>query len=185
LFARPVHLQRRIMFKLCLVVLCLAAAVQGFMPAFRNGRSLMRQMATLESAKDILLSDGGSGLSKAELNEYILKLEKLNPTEDPALSPLLNGVWEVVSSGIFSPGMVGIQAIKSLPGRLISVEDLTITISNEYPRVTAATEVKVGGAKVKVQVVTDLEVESGLRLKESYVSGKIASLEIPLSTIKT
>jgi hypothetical protein len=43
----------------------------------------------------------------------------------------------------------------------------------------------VGGAKVKVQVVTDLEVESGLRLKESYVSGKIASLEIPLSTIKT
>jgi hypothetical protein len=71
------------MFKLYLVILCLAAAVQGFMPACRNGRTLsgvtsnrvsFLQMATLESAKDILLSDGGSGLSKAELNEYILKV---------------------------------------------------------------------------------------------------------------
>jgi hypothetical protein len=40
-------------------------------------------------------------------------------------------------------------------------------------------------SKVKVSVVTDLEVESGVRLKESYVSGKIGPIEIPLSTVKT
>mmetsp|Transcript_11605 Transcript_11605/g.19449 ORF Transcript_11605/g.19449 Transcript_11605/m.19449 type:complete len:135 (+) Transcript_11605:505-909(+) len=82
--------------------------------------------------------------------------------------------------------MVGIQAIKGIPGRLLRVEDLTITISSEYPRVTAATELKgLVGPPVSVSVVTDLEVESGVRLKESYVSGKLGPVSIPLSTIKT
>ncbi len=32
---------------------------------------------------------------RAEINEALLKLEALNPTPEPALSPLLNGVWEL------------------------------------------------------------------------------------------
>ena len=52
----------------------------------------------LNNVKDLVLTEKKS-LSRSELNEYILQLEKLNPTEDPALSPLLNGVWEVISSG--------------------------------------------------------------------------------------
>mmetsp|Transcript_11605 Transcript_11605/g.19448 ORF Transcript_11605/g.19448 Transcript_11605/m.19448 type:complete len:168 (+) Transcript_11605:78-581(+) len=34
-----------------------------------------QQMAALSSAKDIILSDSGAGLSKTELNEYILKVD--------------------------------------------------------------------------------------------------------------
>jgi hypothetical protein len=32
---------------------------------------------------------------RAEINEALLKLEALNPTSKPAVSPLLNGVWEL------------------------------------------------------------------------------------------
>lgn len=32
---------------------------------------------------------------RAEINEVLLKLEALNPTPKPAMSPLLNGVWEL------------------------------------------------------------------------------------------
>lgn len=32
---------------------------------------------------------------RAQINEAILKLETLNPTSKPAVSPLLNGVWEL------------------------------------------------------------------------------------------
>lgn len=71
------------------------------------------------------------------------QLEKKNPTVDPAYSPLLNGVWEIVSGAIFSPGMVGLQVLKSIPGRIISTSDLTITIQSNSPRVSAGTSIKV------------------------------------------
>ena len=48
----------------------------------------------------------GSGLkgaadpaNRAEINEMVLKLESMNPTEDPALSSQLNGVWELLYTG--------------------------------------------------------------------------------------
>ena len=70
----------------------------------RNTKSIASAvyMSTdLNNVKDLVLTEKNS-LSRSELNEYILQLEKLNPTEDPALSPLLNGVWEVISSGKLS-----------------------------------------------------------------------------------
>jgi hypothetical protein len=37
-------------------------------------------------------------------------LEKKNPTVEPALSPLLNGVWELVfASGLSTPGIIGFE----------------------------------------------------------------------------
>lgn len=66
---------------------------------YRYVKSTAVYMSTdLNNVKDLVLTEKNS-LSRSELNEYILQLEKLNPTEDPALSPLLNGVWEVISSG--------------------------------------------------------------------------------------
>jgi hypothetical protein len=41
-------------------------------------------------AKAFFLGDCSS-LSRLELNEYVLALEKINPTEDPAYSSKLNG----------------------------------------------------------------------------------------------
>ncbi|MCP4747682.1 MAG: hypothetical protein GY874_16310 [Desulfobacteraceae bacterium] len=37
--------------------------------------------------------------TRAKINEAILKLESVNPTEDPTSSPLLNGVWSLRYSG--------------------------------------------------------------------------------------
>jgi hypothetical protein len=42
-----------------------------------------------------------------------VQLEKRNPTYEPAYSPLLNGVWEIVSAGIFSPGLIGYKVLHS------------------------------------------------------------------------
>lgn len=138
----------------------------------------------LNNVKDLVLTEKNS-LSRSELNEYILQLEKLNPTEDPALSPLLNGVWEVISSGLFSPGFIGVQIIKSLPGpKILNVEDVTITISSEFPRVVASSSVKLFNAKVPVSITTDIEIESSYRIKETYINGKISTVEIPLNSIR-
>jgi hypothetical protein len=40
-----------------------------------------------------------------QMNEYVLALEKINPTFEPATAALLNGVWEIVATGFGSPGM--------------------------------------------------------------------------------
>ena len=39
---------------------------------------------------------------RAEINEAILKLEALNPTPQPAYSPLLNGIWELKYAGNYA-----------------------------------------------------------------------------------
>lgn len=53
-------------------------------------------MMTNKSPKGALMGD--ITLSRFELNEVILELEKKNPTADPARSDLLNGIWELTTS---------------------------------------------------------------------------------------
>lgn len=72
--------------------------------------------------------------------------------------------------------MVGLQAIKSIPlNGLVSAGDLTITIQSISPRVTASTTVKIANAAVDVSIVTDLQAKSGVRLTETYETGKVGS----------
>eukprot|EP01040_Poterioochromonas_malhamensis_P005289 gene5289-5672_t len=134
------------------------------------------------NAKDLLISDC-KGLTRGEINEFVLQLEKQNPTSDPAYSPLVNGVWEVLTTGIASPGMIGFQAIKALPGDFIDASDVTITISSAAPRVKAETFVKIGFSKINVSIITNIVAKSGLRLTETYESGKIGVLDVPLTNI--
>ena len=47
-----------------------------------------------------------SARKRGLVNELLLKLEALNPTEAPAYSPLLNGPWEFLYTGGISPGML-------------------------------------------------------------------------------
>lgn len=42
----------------------------------------------------------------------MLKLEPMNPTEKPARSPVLNGVWEFLYTGGSSPGTLAVQACR-------------------------------------------------------------------------
>ena len=64
----------------------------------------------LENLKGDLMTQlsVGSGLkgaadpaNRAEINEMVLKLEPMNPTELATSSPLLNGVWELLYTGGF------------------------------------------------------------------------------------
>jgi len=43
-----------------------------------------------------------SSEDRAAINEAVLRLEALNPTEDPAYSPLINGVWTLKYAGGYS-----------------------------------------------------------------------------------
>eukprot|EP01035_Chromulina_nebulosa_P021619 gene21619-27982_t len=134
-------------------------------------------------AKDILLTESDKSLSRIEIAEYVLLLEKSFSSPSPAESKLLNGVWEVVVSGFGSPGLVAYQAVKALPGQIVELSDLTVTISSVQPRVTTTANVKAGPLSLDLSVITDLETESDIKIKESYVSGKINSIDIPISSI--
>lgn len=67
-----------------------------------------------EAIKSDLLSQlsVGTGLKVAAggdrvtINELLMKLEPKNPTEDPAMSPLLNGVWELLYTGGYASGFM-------------------------------------------------------------------------------
>merc|ERR1712146_457753 len=109
----------------------------------------------------------------------------MNPTEDPAYSSLLNGVWEVVSCGFGDPALLGFQAIKAASkfGGFIDASDIELTITSLQPRVTAISTISAGPAKVEIAVNTDLEIVSGDKIKENYVSAKIGKVDLPISQV--
>ena len=130
--------------------------------------------------KDFLL-DGTSALSRAEINEYVLSLEKENPTKEPASSKLLNGVWEVKSTGFGSPGLVGLQVIKAISSEI--VDDVIVTISSVAPRVVASSTLKLATAKIDISVTTDVEATSPVRLTEKVSAVKLGTLDVPLGSL--
>lgn len=132
------------------------------------------------AVKDLLLSTT-SMLTRGEINEYVLALERINPTQDPAYSKLLNGVWDLKSMGFGSPGLVGLQVLKAISPD--SVDSVTITISSVAPRVVASTALKVASARINVEVTTDIQAEGGMRLKETVSAVKIGTFDVPLSSV--
>ena len=133
--------------------------------------------------KSFLLGDSKS-LSRSEVNEYVLALEKMNPTEDPAYSSLLNGVWEVISTGFGDPALLGFQAIKAASKfGVVDASDIELSISSMQPRVTATSTISVGPAKLDVEFTNDLEIVNGSKIKENYVSAKISTVDVPISSI--
>lgn len=134
---------------------------------------------------------------RAEINEVLLKLEALNPTSQPAMSPLLNGIWVLnyaglyssegsltsptrqlalfLYSGGYSPGLFALQLAKQIPSNLLEiVGSLDITISREAPRVEGQVTVKtLLGGESSVKVKSNLEVVSDIRLRETYESATV------------
>lgn len=144
--------------------------------------------------------------SRSAINEAIYKLEATNPTSDPTLSPLLNGVWQLkyaggyepgfpsptrqlalfVYSGGYSPGIFALGLAQKLPRQLIDVGDLEISISRDQPRVEARVSIKAGGmgdSESAVSVKARLEVESDIRLKETYESAEVMDQTVNLPTL--
>lgn len=145
--------------------------------------------------------------TRSAINEAIVKLEAVNPTPEPTLSSLLNGVWELryvggydgswalpsptrqialfLYSGGYSPGVFALGLAQKLPPQLIDVGDLEIAISRDQPRVEAKVAVKSGmsNAESAVSVKARLEVESDLRLRETYESATVMDQSMNLPTL--
>jgi len=67
-------------------------------------------LINFKSPKSALMGD--SSLSRSELNELIVELEKKNPTADPARSEKLNGNWELTTSvGFTVPSLILYQVL--------------------------------------------------------------------------
>lgn len=134
--------------------------------------------------------------TRTKINEILFKLEAMNPTDAPASSPLLNGVWELkyaagydeegalksptrqlalfLYSGGYSPGLFALSLASQLPKGLVEVGDLTIAISRDQPRIEAKTDVTLfGGASNSVVVKASLDTSSDIRLTETYESATV------------
>lgn len=127
---------------------------------------------------------GGSGRNKlmttsskrAKVNEILLKLEAMNPTKKPSSSTLLNGVWDFLYTGGISPGLLGLQIAlyASEKGNgAISLMDTYLTISRSQPRVEVTAKLNVFGRESTFNIQTNLELESDVRLFETYVSATL------------
>lgn len=155
---------------------------------------------------DLLPADPSLEVSpetRAEINEALLALEQLNPTNDPAYSPLLNGVWTLrysggyandwalpsptrqlalfLYSGGYSPGLFALSLAQQLPSGLVELGDLEISISREQPRIEAKIAVKLfGGSENEVAVRARLDVDSAVRLTETYESATVLGNSVDL-----
>ncbi|CAM9547397.1 unnamed protein product [Pylaiella littoralis] len=120
---------------------------------------------------------------RTEVNELMLQLEPMNPTEMPARSATLNGVWEFLYTGGVSPGTLAVQVLSRVAKSFSAVVDLkgiTLTIKRDQPRVEAAVKASVLGTEAQVKVRTRLEQKSDMRLQEVYEEAEVAGVTIPI-----
>lgn len=188
-----------------------AAALQGgALSLTRPSRISAISLCDL-SPKDALLSECLDGLvvddvRRPEIGELLLKLERTNPTSEPARSQLLNGVWELQFAGAPGPGLVDsptrelalslysagyspgalLQLLKKLPpplsGALSLVSaDITITSSaSPQPRVSTDVCLLLGGGEQTIQFRSNLKPLSGLRLKEEVIELEVLGQKLLL-----
>jgi len=146
--------------------------------------------------------------ARASISETILKLERLNPTESPCLSNLLNGVWSLkysggyasewalpsptrqialfLYSGGYSPGIFGISLAQQLPSSLVEIGEVSISISREQPRVMAEVDVSTAlssSSGSTVAVTARLDLESDVRFTETYEKVSVLGREVELPSM--
>jgi len=161
--------------------------------------------SVVSSIMDYLPSSISGEISKedrASINEAVLKLEALNPTEDPVYSPLINGVWTLryaggysetkipsptrdlalfLYSGGYSPGLFALTLAQKLPAAFVELGELEISISRTQPRIEAKIDAKLfGGAEESIEVKARLEMDSGLRFTETYESASVLGQTVDL-----
>ena len=131
-----------------------------------------------------------------ELSEAVLTLSSINPTDVPARSPLINGVWQLAwaqtpGAGLadsptrplalalyatgFSPGVVS-QLLDKLPAGLAELERVTVTITSPevgQPRVTTQTTATLLGTTQNIVARSNLSVRSDVCLREEFVEAEV------------
>jgi hypothetical protein len=103
-----------------------------------------------------------------------------NPLElNPAFS-ISRQLALFLYSGGYSPGLFALNLAQKLPFNMVNVGDLEISICREQPRVMAKVDVKSFLGESSVVVKAQLEVESDVRLRETYESATVADRVVEL-----
>lgn len=147
------------------------------------------------------LAETLSASKRVIVNELLLKVESSNPTEGPTTSSLFNGAWELVYTGGYSegllqsptrqialflyaggytPGQFGLNLIRMFPDDLVSISDVDITISRDQPRAESKSTVQVANSKFDVKIQSTVEVESDVRVKETYTTVKVGDNQVDI-----
>jgi hypothetical protein len=149
---------------------------------------------------------------RSAINEAIVRLEHMSSLassssseEGLALSPLLNGVWELkyyggyttdgftfsasptrqlalfLYSGGYSPGMFAYQtALSLLPKNnpFIQLGPIEITIARVQPRIEATVPIQLmnGATDSYIRITANLDVKSNIRLRETYEAMNIVGV---------
>lgn len=87
-----------------------------------------------------------------------------------------------VYDGGLSPGLFALSLAQKLPSQFVDLGELKIMISrNEQPRIEAKIDASVFGNESEISVMVRLDLESGMRIKETYESASAfgQTIEIP------
>mmetsp|Transcript_2735 Transcript_2735/g.3689 ORF Transcript_2735/g.3689 Transcript_2735/m.3689 type:complete len:303 (-) Transcript_2735:102-1010(-) len=148
-----------------------------------------------------------SSETRAAINEALYQLEKLNPTKETTVSPLINGVWDLkyaggystegalasptrqlalfLYSGGYSPGLFVLSTLQRLlPGGVVELQNMEVSITRSQPRVEASVQFRIGNGSFTgtAKVVSRLETMTTVRMKETYESASFqgnSPIEIP------
>jgi hypothetical protein len=81
----------------------------------------------------------------------------------------------------YSPGLFALSLAQKLPSAIVSVGELTISISRQQPRIEAKADIQfLGGVKSSTMVKAKLDVVSDIRLRETYESATVLDRLIDL-----
>jgi len=132
-----------------------------------------------------------------------LRLETLNPTEEPAFSKLLEGDWEfkfvgsmakgilesptreialLLYAGGYTPGRFSLDIASRLPKNVVEIKSLALSIKPQAPTGMVKATFKLPGERdAEISLTTNVEPESDFTMSETYKSLTVAgrSFELP------
>lgn len=142
------------------------------------GTTYVARESTKNSLMDALPTEGflaGGALvaERENIADLIVRLEQLNPTEDPARETL-DGTWDVVWSGGLSPALIAAQALLRVPQS--EFKSLVLEIGSKSTLVVSTAMLSVGGQlDVRLTLRSRVGAESGVRIREQYELTGIAA----------
>eukprot|EP00242_Pyramimonas_sp_CCMP2087_P006601 CAMPEP_0198212420 /NCGR_PEP_ID=MMETSP1445-20131203/25965_1 /TAXON_ID=36898 /ORGANISM="Pyramimonas sp., Strain CCMP2087" /LENGTH=334 /DNA_ID=CAMNT_0043886853 /DNA_START=58 /DNA_END=1062 /DNA_ORIENTATION=- len=119
-----------------------------------------------------------SNAIKEAMGECLLVLEHMCPVSNPAAQSL-DGTWEVVYADTTTPGTLAAKALLSIPfpKGFAEVDTLKLVISGSEVKAEASVKL-LKGPKAILNLVSKMQQESDVRVRESYVKGCLSMPEL-------
>uniref|UniRef100_A0A6N2MQH2 Plastid lipid-associated protein/fibrillin conserved domain-containing protein n=2 Tax=Salix viminalis TaxID=40686 RepID=A0A6N2MQH2_SALVM len=154
-----------------------------------------KEMERLSAKESLLLAFKDSGgfealvtgkttdMQRIDVNERINGLERLNPTPRPTTSPFLEGTWNFEWFGAGSPGLfAAIFIFERIPTNFANLSKMDMVIKEGNAKVTANMKLLYSIESTFI-LLSKLNVEGPLRMKEEYVEGILETPSIIEETV--